>query len=170
MLREVVNSDITLDMGPLPSLLTFHTLSVALLPETQGWVGVCGTPLSTPLLTFLATHSSFSCCCVCFLHFFLNSSLLQGEVGESGLPGARGLPGASGPKVTLKLESAGADKWHKPVLKGLSKARGWRRFSRAWNEPCRQELLLLYEESGQLLAKVIPCCPETGPTQSPIKE
>lgn len=158
-----------LEMGPLPSLLTFHTLSGAPLTATQGWVDVCGTSLSTPLLTFLATHSSFSCCCVC-LHCFLNSSLPQGEVGESGLPGARGLPGASGPKVTLKLESVGADKWRKPVLKGLSKARGWRQFSRAWNEPHRQELLLLCEESGQLLAKVIPCCPDPGHTQSPIKE
>lgn len=39
-------------------------------------------------------------------------------MGESGLPGARGLPGASGPKVTLELESEGAEQWHKPVLKG----------------------------------------------------
>lgn len=33
-------------------------------------------------------------------------------MGEPGLPGARGLPGASGPKVTLDLESEGADKEH----------------------------------------------------------
>lgn len=50
---------------------------------------------------FLAAH------CVCFFLPFL-SSLSQGEVGESGLPGAHGLPGATGPKVTLELRVSGA--------------------------------------------------------------
>ena len=54
-----------------------------------------------PQAPFLAAH------CVCFFLCFL-SSLLQGEAGESGLPGAHGLPGATGPKVTLKLRVSGA--------------------------------------------------------------
>jgi len=54
-----------------------------------------------PQAPFLAAY------CVCFFLHFL-SSLPQGEVGESGLPGAHGLPGATGPKVTLKLRVSGA--------------------------------------------------------------
>lgn len=111
ILRKVVNSDMV-----LPSLHAFHTLNICscLRDPGVGWcvwdTSVWDMPL-TSLLAFLAAHSSFPCCCVCFLHCSL-CSLPQGEVGEPGLPGARGLPGASGPKVTLDLESEGADQGH----------------------------------------------------------
>lgn len=69
---------------------------------------VWNIPLAS-LLTFQATHSLLflAARCVCFFLNFL-SSLPQGEVGESGLPGPHGLPGATGPKVTLKLRVSGA--------------------------------------------------------------
>lgn len=75
-------------------------------PRETHMVGWCvvGAPVrdifadlsGNPQSSFLVAH------CVCFFLHFL-SSLPQGEVGESGLPGAHGLPGATGPKVTLKL-------------------------------------------------------------------
>lgn len=77
-------------------------------PEMVGWC-VVGTSVRdiplTSLLTFQAPHRLL----FLLLTVFASSSVFflpQGEVGESGLPGAHGLPGAPGPKVTLRVSGA----------------------------------------------------------------